>query len=165
MNVKKNELATLFGVKPATVGKWVAEGMPRIGNSGPNVVYPLKEVIQWYVNKMSVQVAPQSVTDDTEELIKREKLLKLQIQNGLLSKDVISLGTANQMLDHYLSQIRDALTTLEFQWSTELVGIKTEAEATKVLAELRDRLMRGLQDLPQYEFPTLDVAIDDENDE
>jgi hypothetical protein len=159
----KTAILSLLDLKPTQFDSMKTQGhLPKSIGTNKNAKYDLKAVIQAWTAYQVAQVHQQEASEDTTELIKREDLLYKRLRNAEFAKNMISREASFALLNHYFTQVREALITLEFSWAPELIGMKTEVESMKTLAALRDRMLDSLNDPEDFD---IDDFIDSLNSE
>lgn len=153
----KSAILPLLGLKSSQFDMMKRrQEMPLSVGINKNATYNLKEVIEAWVAFNVAKVERTAPADeDVRTQLDRSKLEWQNIKNAKERKDLITQDAAVSLLNHYVTTFRNALITLEFAWSPEIVGLKTEVDAMKRLAELRDRLLMSLNDPDDVNIDTL----------
>lgn len=163
----KTTILKLLDLKATQFDSMKTKGhLPKSIGANREAKYDLKAVIQaWTAYQVAQVQRDQPEDEDVNTQLVRSKLEWQNIKNAKERKDLITQDAAVALLNHYVTTLRNALITLEFSWSPEIVGLKTEQEAMKTLAELRDRLLESLNDPDDVNVETLLDAFDSTNDE
>lgn len=134
LTVNTGTLCLIFGVTRPTVGKWVKDGMPKMGRG----MFDVPAAVQWQMDRV------RGDTPDTEEARRRlyvaqesHKVLETEILRGTVirSDDVAHFNTA--LAGEYVA----AIDSLPPRLGSELAGIADPAQCEEVI----ERECRGIR--------------------
>jgi phage terminase Nu1 subunit (DNA packaging protein) len=138
----KTEIAKAFGVKPATVDKWVEEGIPR-EKVGRAYRYGW-EAVKWAHEKRSKNGRTDAASS-LREARERLELRKAELDLDKALGELVPLSVFDDVLEELLRRLDAKVGSIPRKWGPDLLGHEGLAEIVAMLERKTDELRGELR--------------------